>query len=36
MTTWRYEVIGKLWEGWLTGTLGLVGDPNAPAGIALK
>ncbi len=34
-STWRYEVIGKLWEGWLTGRLGLVGDPAANTGIAL-
>lgn len=35
-STWRYELIGRLWEGWLTGTLGLVGDPSANVGIALK
>lgn len=34
--TWRYELIGRLWEGFLTGTLGLVGDPSATSGIALK
>lgn len=33
--TWRYEIVGKLWEGWLTGTLGVVGDPTNSAGIRL-
>jgi ribonuclease D len=33
--TWRYEVIGKLWEGWLTGTLALVGDPGSAMGLNL-
>ena len=35
-STWRYEMIGTLWEGWLTGALGLVGDPSSNVGIALK
>jgi ribonuclease D len=33
-TSWRYEVLGTLWEGWLAGTLALVGERNA-TGIAL-
>jgi ribonuclease D len=32
--TWRYDVLGRLWEGWLTGTLALVGERNA-TGLAL-
>lgn len=34
-STWRREVIGDRWEGWLTGRLALVGDPAAPHGLAL-
>jgi ribonuclease D len=34
-STWRYELIGKLWEGFLTGALGLVGDPTANVGMRL-
>ena len=33
--TWRREVLGVAWQGWLTGTLALVGDANAPIGLAL-
>ncbi|HLL21764.1 MAG TPA: HRDC domain-containing protein [Kofleriaceae bacterium] len=34
-TTWRRDVLGNAWYGWLTGTLALVGDPTAPTGLAL-
>jgi ribonuclease D len=34
-STWRREVIGRAWRGWLEGTLALVGDPTAPHGIRL-
>jgi len=35
LTTWRRDVLGKLWLGWLDGTLALVGDTNAPSGLGL-
>jgi len=35
LATWRRDVIGELWTRWLTGELALVGDPNAPHGLAL-
>lgn len=35
LATWRYEVIGRLWEGFLSGRLGVAGDPSANAGIRL-
>ena len=35
LATWRRDIIGKLWEGWLTGSLGIVGDPGHSAGIRL-
>lgn len=33
--TWRRDVIGAPWRGWLEGTLALVGDPAAAHGIRL-
>ena len=33
--TWRREVLGNAWEGWLTGRVALVGDPTAPHGVRL-
>lgn len=35
MTTWRREVIGEAWRGWLTGARVLVGDVAAPQGVWL-
>jgi ribonuclease D len=34
-STWRREVIGKAWRGWLEGTLSLVADATAPHGMRL-
>ncbi len=34
-STWRHEVIGRAWRGWLEGSLALVGDATAPHGIRL-
>ncbi len=34
-STWRREVLGTAWEGWLTGRLALVGDATAPHGVRL-
>jgi ribonuclease D len=33
--TWRREVLGTAWEGWLTGRVALVGDPTARHGVRL-
>ena len=35
MSSWRREVIGRAWVGWLTGELALVGDLAAPHGLRL-
>jgi ribonuclease D len=35
MATWRREVVGHLWTGWLTGTVVLAGDTAAPTGLAI-
>lgn len=35
MTTWRRDVIGEAWRGWLTGARVLVGDVAAPRGVWL-
>lgn len=35
LTTWRREVLGRAWLGWLTGELVLIGDVDAPQGVAL-
>lgn len=35
MTTWRRDVLGTAWLGWLTGELVLVGDASAPHGVRL-
>jgi ribonuclease D len=35
MTSWRRDVIGRAWVGWLTGELVLVGDLDAPHGVRL-
>jgi len=35
LTSWRHEVLGKLWIGWLSGTMVLVGDANAPSGLMM-
>lgn len=34
-STWRREIIGAAWRGWLDGSLALVGDPKAAHGIRL-
>jgi ribonuclease D len=35
LATWRREVLGELWIGWLTGALALIGDLAAPSGLDL-
>lgn len=36
LSSWRREVLGTAWEGWLTGRVALVGDPTAPHGVRLR
>ncbi|HEY4056304.1 MAG TPA: HRDC domain-containing protein [Kofleriaceae bacterium] len=36
LATWRKEVLGDAWVGFLTGTLAIVGDVNAPGGLQLR
>lgn len=33
--TWRRELLGKAWRGWLAGDVSLVGDMSAPQGMRL-
>jgi ribonuclease D len=35
LATWRREVLGRVWEGWLSGRIAVVGDPAAPHGMRL-
>src|SRR6185436_15963816 len=35
LATWRREVLGRAWLGWLTGELVLVGDTGMPHGVRL-
>ena len=35
LASWRREVLGDVWIGWLAGRLMLAGDPTAPSGIRL-
>jgi len=35
LATWRREVLGVPWLGWLTGTLALVGDATSAHGVRL-
>jgi ribonuclease D len=34
--TWRAEVLGAAWAGWLAGTVAIVGDPSSPRGVRLS
>jgi len=34
--TWRAEVLGAAWAGWLAGTVSIVGDPSSPRGVKLQ
>ncbi len=33
--TWRREVLGSVWEGWLSGRIAVIGDPTATHGMRL-
>lgn len=35
LATWRREVLGHVWEGWLAGRIAIVGDVDAPHGMRL-
>lgn len=35
LATWRRDVLGKAWRGWLAGEVALVGDPASPLGMRL-
>jgi ribonuclease D len=35
LATWRRDVLGELWLGWLTGKLALVGDTASSSGLGL-
>ncbi len=35
LATWRREVIGHVWQGWLEGRIAVIGDPAAPLGMRL-
>jgi ribonuclease D len=35
-TTWRRDILGLAWQGWLTGKLALVGDSSTPSGLQLQ
>jgi ribonuclease D len=35
LSTWRREVLGTVWEGWLAGTAALRGDAESPQGMRL-
>ena len=35
LASWRRDVIGQAWRGWLTGAVSLVGDLAAPHGVVL-
>lgn len=34
--TWRAEVLGAAWAGWLAGSVSIVGDPSSPRGVRLQ
>jgi ribonuclease D len=34
--TWRAEVLGDAWAGWLAGTVAIVGDPTSARGVQLQ
>ncbi len=36
LATWRRDVVGKAWRGWLAGEVALVGDVTAPLGMRLE
>jgi len=35
LATWRRDVLGHVWEGWLAGRVAVIGDPTAAHGLRL-
>jgi ribonuclease D len=35
LATWRRDVLGTMWEGWLAGRIAIVGDTASPHGVRL-
>lgn len=35
LATWRRDVLGIVWHGWLDGRISVIGDPGAPHGMRL-
>ncbi|HEY0255075.1 MAG TPA: HRDC domain-containing protein, partial [Kofleriaceae bacterium] len=35
LTTWRRDLLGAAWRGWLSGTVAIVGDASTPRGVSL-
>lgn len=35
LATWRREIVGHVWAGWLAGKIAVIGDPAAPHGMRL-
>ena len=35
LSTWRRELLGNMWEGWLAGRIAVIGDAAAPQGMRL-
>ncbi len=34
--SWRSELLGSAWHGWLEGTVSIVGDPDSARGVRLR
>ena len=34
-STWRTELLGSAWHGWLAGTVAIVGSADSPRGVQL-
>ena len=35
MQTWRHDVLGRMWHGWLAGPIAIIGDAASPQGVRL-
>ena len=33
--TWRRDVLGTMWDGWLSGRIAIIGDASSPHGVRL-
>lgn len=34
--SWRRELLGPAWHGWLSGTVAIIADPSSPGGVQLR